>query len=42
MRVLRGGSWKMDREEISCSLRRAEPPDIRIEEAGFRIARSFR
>ena len=42
LRVLRGGSWKMDREEISCSLRRAEPPEVRIEEAGFRIARSFR
>ncbi|MEE8584072.1 MAG: SUMF1/EgtB/PvdO family nonheme iron enzyme [Acidobacteriota bacterium] len=42
LRVLRGGSWQMGREEISCSLRRAEPPDIRIEEAGFRIARSFR
>lgn len=41
-RVLRGGSWRMDRDEITCSLRRAEPPDATIPDAGFRIAKSLR
>ncbi len=42
LKVLRGGSWRMDRDDISCSLRRGELPDAPIEDAGFRIARSFR
>ncbi|HSR51696.1 MAG TPA: SUMF1/EgtB/PvdO family nonheme iron enzyme [Acidobacteriota bacterium] len=41
-RVLRGGSFRLDRREISCSLRRPAAPDERIEDAGFRLARSFR
>lgn len=41
-RVLRGGSFRMDRGEISCSRRRAERPESAFDDAGFRIARSFR
>lgn len=41
-RVLRGGSFRTPRDEITASMRRAEPPDARIEDAGFRIARSLR
>lgn len=41
-RVLRGGSCREPLGEITCSVRRAAPPDARFEDAGFRIARSFR
>jgi formylglycine-generating enzyme required for sulfatase activity len=41
-RVLRGGSCREPLGEITCSVRRAEPPEARFEDAGFRIARSFR
>lgn len=42
LKVLRGGSWRMDRSEINCSMRRAEPANVAVEDAGLRIARSFR
>lgn len=41
-RVLRGGSFRTPRTEISCSLRRSARPDERFPDAGFRIARSMR
>ncbi len=41
-RVLRGGSFRLDREQLSCSLRRGADPAIPIEDAGFRVARGFR
>ncbi len=41
-RVLRGGSFREPLREIGCSARRAEPPDAWFDDAGFRIARSFR
>jgi formylglycine-generating enzyme required for sulfatase activity len=41
-RVLRGGSFRLDREAISCSLRRPEPGDARFDDAGFRIVKSLR
>ena len=41
-RVLRGGSMKVHRDEISCSLRRAEEPSARFDDVGFRIFKSFR
>ena len=41
-RILRGGSFRTPLDEISCSLRRAEGPDVPVPDAGFRIARSFR
>ncbi len=41
-RVLRGGSFRLGRAEISCSLRRAEEPAARCDDVGFRIAKSFR
>ncbi|HSR67505.1 MAG TPA: SUMF1/EgtB/PvdO family nonheme iron enzyme [Acidobacteriota bacterium] len=40
-RVLRGGSYVMDREQISCSLRKAADPRERLADAGFRLVRSF-
>lgn len=41
-RILRGGSYRMERGEISCSLRRAEAAGSAFDDAGFRIARSLR
>ncbi len=41
-RVLRGGSFRTDRSQISCSVRRTESPDSRSDEFGFRLVRSFR
>jgi len=41
-RILRGGSFRDELAAISCSRRRAEPPDARFEDAGFRIAKSLR
>ena len=41
-RVLRGGSVRLGLEEISCSLRRAGAPSARLDDAGFRIVKSFR
>lgn len=39
--ILRGGSFRTPRAEVSCSVRRCRPPDFREDEVGFRIARSF-
>ncbi len=41
-RVLRGGSFRLDAADITCSLRRAEDPAARPGDAGFRIVKSFR
>ncbi len=41
-RILRGGSFRDELAAISCSARRAEPPDARFDDAGFRIAKSLR
>jgi formylglycine-generating enzyme required for sulfatase activity len=41
-RVLRGGSFRLDRSEITCSLRRAAPVDLRADDVGFRVAKSLR
>ena len=41
-RVLRGGSFREPLQDITCSARRAAPPDVRHDDVGFRIARSFR
>ena len=41
-RVLRGGSFRTPLDSISSSLRRAEAPSSGFDDAGFRIARSFR
>ncbi|MCP3963190.1 MAG: formylglycine-generating enzyme family protein [bacterium] len=41
-RVLRGGSFRLDRAEISCSLRRAGDPTTLCDDVGFRIVKSFR
>ncbi len=41
-RVLRGGSFRLPREGICCSLRRGESPSTRLDDAGFRIVKSFR
>jgi formylglycine-generating enzyme required for sulfatase activity len=40
--VLRGGSFRLDRDEISCSLRRAARRDLRADDVGFRVAKSLR
>ena len=40
--VLRGGSFRMDREAISCSLRRVASPTLDLTDVGFRIVKSFR
>jgi formylglycine-generating enzyme required for sulfatase activity len=34
-----GGSWNSDGEDCTCASRRPEPPDIRTNEIGFRVAR---
>ncbi|MEE8525740.1 MAG: SUMF1/EgtB/PvdO family nonheme iron enzyme [Thermoanaerobaculia bacterium] len=41
-RVLRGGSFELDRREISCSARRPELPEAQFDDAGFRIVKSLR
>lgn len=41
-RVLRGGSFRLDRQDISCSLRRPGAPDLRADDIGFRVAKSLR
>ncbi len=41
-RVLRGGSFRVAGEEISCSLRRHEEPSACFDDVGFRIVKSFR
>ena len=41
-RILRGGSWRLPAAELTCALRRAEPPGRRLPDAGFRIARSLK
>ncbi len=41
-RVLRGGSFRLPGDQISCSLRRRESPAARLDDAGFRIVKSFR
>jgi formylglycine-generating enzyme required for sulfatase activity len=40
--VLRGGSYRTPRQQISCSLRRQSPVTSRVEDGGFRIAKSLR
>ena len=40
-RVLRGGSFRCALEQLTCSLRRGESPDARLDDAGFRIVRSL-
>ena len=40
-RVLRGGSFRSPLEELTCTLRRGESPDIRLDDVGFRIVRSL-
>ena len=39
--VLRGGSFREPLAEIGCGIRRAERPDLRMDNAGFRIVRSL-
>jgi formylglycine-generating enzyme required for sulfatase activity len=41
-RVLRGGSFRTPRAELSCALRREAPPTWRADDVGFRLAKSFR
>ena len=41
-RVLRGGSFRTPRADISCALRREEPANHRVDDLGFRIAKSLR
>ncbi len=41
-RVLRGGSFRLHRDELSCCFRRPELPDARFDDAGFRIVKSLR
>jgi formylglycine-generating enzyme required for sulfatase activity len=41
-RVLRGGSFRDHRDALHCGLRRVESSDARPEDAGFRLARSFK
>ena len=41
-RVLRGGSFRDHRDALHSGLRRIESPDVRPDDAGFRLARSFR
>jgi len=40
--VLRGGSYRLDAKEITCSLRLSEAAATRREDVGFRIARNLR
>lgn len=41
-RILRGGCWRLPAAELTSVLRRTEPPDRPVAEAGFRIAKSLR
>lgn len=41
-RVLRGGSFRLGRDALSCSLRRPELPAARFDDAGFRVVKSLR
>lgn len=41
-RVLRGGSFRSLREDVSCSVRRSAHPADLVTDAGFRIAKSLR
>lgn len=40
-RVLRGGSYKMDRSEFASFTRRGEATDVRFDDVGFRIVRTL-
>ncbi len=40
-RVLRGGSYREPRGQVSCATRRGEEPTARFADVGFRIARSL-
>jgi len=40
-RVLRGGSFRLAREELHCGRRRAASVDFSADDVGFRIVRSF-
>ncbi len=41
-RVLRGGSFRVPRAEFGCGVRRSADPELRSDDIGFRVARSFR
>jgi len=41
LRVLRGGSYKMDRSEFASFTRRGEATDVRFDDVGFRIVRTL-
>lgn len=41
-RVLRGGSFRTPRVEITPSLRRAEPPEATFDDVGFRVVKPMR
>ena len=41
-RVLRGGSFRTSRAELTASLRRAEPPEVRSDDIGFRVVKPLR
>lgn len=40
-RVLRGGSYRVTRDQLGSSVRRGADPDTRADDVGFRIARTF-
>ena len=40
-RVLRGGSFRSDRDELACGLRRAAPAHTEDDDVGFRVVRPF-
>ena len=40
-RVLRGGSFRIHRNELGCGVRRPAAPDTRQDDVGFRIVREF-
>jgi len=42
LKVLRGGSFRTERDKISCSLRRSESASASFEDCGFRLVKSFR
>lgn len=42
LRVLRGGSFRSHRRELSCSMRRPEKPYLVADDVGFRVAKSLR
>lgn len=41
-RILRGGSFRLPVDALTCSARRAEDPQLRFENVGFRVAKSLR